>query len=144
MQLTSDHPRGADLRQATCIAYLMVQRSTLYSPEEVLGQLLKATRIAFDIAGSGEDESQRRALFDRLADYVDAPASPPHWTVMVRATAERLGRFSIPQLIDESRVDGLSPHRVVSLLQEDGYQARKCRQWCGDRFERIWQRAKAA
>lgn len=46
---------------------------SLYCPEEMLGQLLSCVRLAFAIAGPGEEGSLRRQLHDQLAGYVDAP-----------------------------------------------------------------------
>lgn len=73
-----DHPLLPDLRERIEEARRMAELAALFSAEELLGQLLNAARLGFQIAGIGLDETQRRKLFEALSGYVDVPpAFPP-------------------------------------------------------------------
>lgn len=66
-------PRLRSVLQANCDLANMLANADLYCAEELLGVALLLARQLFDIAGCGEDETQRRALADALAAYVDVP-----------------------------------------------------------------------
>lgn len=66
-----DDPRRAELRAMTGGLAYMAAQPVLFCLEEVLGQCLAATAIAFDLAGVGEEETARRSLFQALHAYID-------------------------------------------------------------------------
>jgi len=68
-------PRVDELRRRLAQARAMLELPLLFTAEEILGQLLDAARLGFEFAGVGHDETQRRALFEALAGYVDVPDS---------------------------------------------------------------------
>ncbi len=49
----------------------MVDRPETFSPDDVLAELLKAALRAFDIAGIGEEETERGDLYRAIVGYVE-------------------------------------------------------------------------
>ncbi len=70
---TPDAATQHELRAKVEEAGRMALYPGLFTPCELLAQLLAATRLAFEVAGLSEEETEANAIHTAIADYLDVP-----------------------------------------------------------------------